>query len=183
MQSLTLSAVLNAEDDGYVVLCPELDIASQGDSIEQALANLKEAVEGFFSARRFAGFSKPKDSCVCARRVVIQSFRNGQNRPRSPSPFRCTERFESVLFSRSFANLVYLESASLCRVHRAQCSDFKPLPICRRGVVPFWPAPSVSEFQPPLRSRLGLDPFPGRRRNGTDRLAMHRAPRPGSSFA
>ena len=48
MQSLTLIAVLNAEDDGYVALCPELDIASQGDSIEQALENLKEAVEGFF---------------------------------------------------------------------------------------------------------------------------------------
>jgi predicted RNase H-like HicB family nuclease len=48
MQSLNLSAVLNAEDDGYVALRPELDIASQGDSIEQALANLKEAVEGFF---------------------------------------------------------------------------------------------------------------------------------------
>jgi predicted RNA binding protein YcfA (HicA-like mRNA interferase family) len=51
------------------------------------------------------------------------------------------------------------------------------------GVVPFRPAPSVSEFQPPLRSRLGLDSFPGRRWNGTDRLAMHRAPRPGLSFA
>jgi hypothetical protein len=38
MQSLTLSAVLNAEEDGYVALRPELDIASQGDSIEQALA-------------------------------------------------------------------------------------------------------------------------------------------------
>jgi predicted RNase H-like HicB family nuclease len=48
MQSLTLSAVLNAEADGYVALCPELDIASQGDSIDQAIANLKEAVEGFF---------------------------------------------------------------------------------------------------------------------------------------
>ena len=45
MQSLTLIAVLNAEDDGYVALCPELDIASQGDSIEQALENLKEANE------------------------------------------------------------------------------------------------------------------------------------------
>ena len=55
MQSLTLSAVLNAEDDGYVALCPELDIASQGDSIEQALENLKEAVEGFFEVA-----SRPK---------------------------------------------------------------------------------------------------------------------------
>lgn len=43
MKTVTLSAVLNPEDDGYVSLCPELDIASQGDTIEAALANLKEA--------------------------------------------------------------------------------------------------------------------------------------------
>jgi predicted RNase H-like HicB family nuclease len=29
-------------------LCPELDIASQGDSVEQALDNLQEALELFF---------------------------------------------------------------------------------------------------------------------------------------
>ena len=41
--------VLNPEESaGYVALCPELDIASQGESIEQAMHNLKEAVEGFF---------------------------------------------------------------------------------------------------------------------------------------
>ena len=33
---------------GYVSLCPELDIASQGDTVEEASANLKEAVELFF---------------------------------------------------------------------------------------------------------------------------------------
>jgi predicted RNase H-like HicB family nuclease len=44
----TFSAVITEEDDGYVSLCTELDIASQGDSIEEAIANLKEAVEGFF---------------------------------------------------------------------------------------------------------------------------------------
>ncbi len=48
MKTITLSAVLNPEDDGYVSLCPELDIASQGDTIEEALVNLKEALEGFF---------------------------------------------------------------------------------------------------------------------------------------
>jgi predicted RNase H-like HicB family nuclease len=47
MKTMTLSAVLNPEEDGYVSLCPELDIASQGDTIEAALANLKEALEGF----------------------------------------------------------------------------------------------------------------------------------------
>lgn len=41
-------AVLTEEDGGYVSLCTELDIASQGDTIEEAIANLKEAVEGFF---------------------------------------------------------------------------------------------------------------------------------------
>lgn len=48
MKTMTLSAVLNPDDDGYVSLCPELDIASQGDTIEEAMANLKEALEGFF---------------------------------------------------------------------------------------------------------------------------------------
>ena len=47
MKTMTLSAVLNPEEDGYVSLCPELDIASQGDTIEEALGNLKEALEGF----------------------------------------------------------------------------------------------------------------------------------------
>ena len=47
MKTLQLTAVLEKEEDGYVSLCPELDIASQGDSVEEATANLKEAVELF----------------------------------------------------------------------------------------------------------------------------------------
>jgi predicted RNase H-like HicB family nuclease len=43
-----LTAIIEREGDGYVSLCPELDIASQGDSIEQARENLKEALELFF---------------------------------------------------------------------------------------------------------------------------------------
>ena len=39
---------MEKEDDGFVSLCPELDIASQGDTVEAAKANLKEAVELFF---------------------------------------------------------------------------------------------------------------------------------------
>jgi predicted RNase H-like HicB family nuclease len=48
LKTVTLSAVLNPEDNGYVSLCPELDIASQGDTVEDALVSLKEALEGFF---------------------------------------------------------------------------------------------------------------------------------------
>jgi len=42
------TAVIEREGDGYVALCPELDIASQGNSVEEASTNLKEAVELFF---------------------------------------------------------------------------------------------------------------------------------------
>ncbi len=48
MMTQTLTATIWREDDGYVALCPELDIASQGDSVEEARSNLKEAVELFF---------------------------------------------------------------------------------------------------------------------------------------
>ncbi len=44
----TLTAIIEREGNGYVALCPELDIASQGDSIEQARSNLREALELFF---------------------------------------------------------------------------------------------------------------------------------------
>lgn len=43
-----LTAIIEREQDGYVALCPELDIASQGDSIETARDNLTEALELFF---------------------------------------------------------------------------------------------------------------------------------------
>ena len=43
-----LTAVIGREGDGYVSLCPELDIASQGETIEQARENLREALELFF---------------------------------------------------------------------------------------------------------------------------------------
>lgn len=41
------TAILERDGDMYVALCPELDIASQGVSVEEATANLKEAVELF----------------------------------------------------------------------------------------------------------------------------------------
>lgn len=43
----TFTAILEKEGDGYCSLCPELDVASQGDTVEEALANLKEAVDLF----------------------------------------------------------------------------------------------------------------------------------------
>jgi predicted RNase H-like HicB family nuclease len=48
MRNEHLTAIIGQEDTGYVSLCPELDIASQGITVEEARANLKEAVELFF---------------------------------------------------------------------------------------------------------------------------------------
>ena len=46
--AMKLTAVIEREGNGYVSLCPELDIASQGNNVEQARDNLKEAIELFF---------------------------------------------------------------------------------------------------------------------------------------
>jgi predicted RNase H-like HicB family nuclease len=43
-----LTAIIEREGDGYVALCPELDIASQGDSVQEARENLQEALQLFF---------------------------------------------------------------------------------------------------------------------------------------
>ena len=43
-----LTAIIEREGDGYVSLCPEFDIASQGSTIEEARENLREALELFF---------------------------------------------------------------------------------------------------------------------------------------
>jgi predicted RNase H-like HicB family nuclease len=48
MKTYDMTAVIEREGDGYVSLCPELDIASQGSTVEEARNNLREALELFF---------------------------------------------------------------------------------------------------------------------------------------
>ncbi len=52
MATITLSAVLHREDDLYVAECPELGTVSQGRTIEEAMANLKEATELYLAEQR-----------------------------------------------------------------------------------------------------------------------------------
>ena len=40
-----------AEEGGFIVKCSELPVASQGETKEEALANIKEAIEGYLEAR------------------------------------------------------------------------------------------------------------------------------------
>ena len=43
-----LTAIIEREEGGYIALCPELDIASQGATVDEARKNLVEALELFF---------------------------------------------------------------------------------------------------------------------------------------
>ncbi len=52
-----LTAIIEREGDGYVTLCPEVDVASQGDTIDEAKKNLKEALELFFET------ASPEEIC------------------------------------------------------------------------------------------------------------------------
>jgi predicted RNase H-like HicB family nuclease len=45
-----LTVIIEREGDGYVSLCPELDIASQGNTVSEARENLREALELFFES-------------------------------------------------------------------------------------------------------------------------------------
>lgn len=47
------TAIIEREGNGYTSLCPELDIASQGSTIEEARNNLREALNLFFEAASF----------------------------------------------------------------------------------------------------------------------------------
>lgn len=68
-----LTAVIEREGDGYVSLCPELDIASQGDSVEQARANLQEALELFFetASEQEIRSRLPGEVCITSLEVVV----------------------------------------------------------------------------------------------------------------
>jgi len=45
-----LTGLIEREGDGFVSLCPEVDVASQGNTIEEARTNLQEALELFFES-------------------------------------------------------------------------------------------------------------------------------------
>ena len=45
-----LTAIVERDGTGYVALCPEVDVASQGDTVAEARANLEEALTLFFES-------------------------------------------------------------------------------------------------------------------------------------
>lgn len=59
MKRILFSAVYKPEPEGgYSALCPDLGVASQGETIEEAEANLREAVELYLDSARELGILK-----------------------------------------------------------------------------------------------------------------------------
>lgn len=48
--SLELTAIFTWEENSVVALCPELDISTFGDTLDEAKAMLEDALQGFFAA-------------------------------------------------------------------------------------------------------------------------------------
>lgn len=63
-----------AEEGGYWVECPSLEgCVSQGDTLEEALANIKEAIELYIETLLDDGESVPDDHAVYVAKVVLVS--------------------------------------------------------------------------------------------------------------
>ena len=66
-----LTAVIERDGDAYLALCPELDIASQGATIEEARSNLVEALTLFFETARPAEIHQRLHSEVLVTQVEV----------------------------------------------------------------------------------------------------------------
>jgi predicted RNase H-like HicB family nuclease len=66
-----LTALIEREGDGYVALCPEFDIASQGDTVEEARRNLAEALELFFQTASSEEMARRLHSEIYVTRLEV----------------------------------------------------------------------------------------------------------------
>jgi predicted RNase H-like HicB family nuclease len=66
-----LTAIIEREDNGYVASCPQRDIASQGDTVEEARANLIEALTLFFETANESEVERRFDSEIFVTQVEV----------------------------------------------------------------------------------------------------------------
>jgi predicted RNase H-like HicB family nuclease len=67
-----VTAIIEREGNGYVALCPELDVASQGETIESARNNLREAVELFLETADSAEIERRSHSELFVTRLEVE---------------------------------------------------------------------------------------------------------------
>jgi len=67
-----LTAIIEREGDGYVGLCPEFDISSQGATIEETRKNLQEAVELFLETADDSEIQRRRHEEVFVTRLEVE---------------------------------------------------------------------------------------------------------------
>lgn len=67
-----ITAIIEREGDAYVALCPELDVASQGNTIECARKNLQEAVELFLETASPSEIEQRQHSEIFVTRLEVE---------------------------------------------------------------------------------------------------------------
>ena len=77
-----MTAIIAREGDGFVARCPEFDIASQGATVEDARANIREALELFFETAGPAEVSRRRiEVLVTSVEVAVGSNSRSQEEP------------------------------------------------------------------------------------------------------
>ena len=66
-----LTAIVEREGERYVALCPEVDVASQGDTVTEARDNLAEALTLFFETASAGEIDRRMRSEVYVTNVLI----------------------------------------------------------------------------------------------------------------
>jgi predicted RNase H-like HicB family nuclease len=69
-----VTAIIERDDDAYVALCPEPDIASQGETVESARKNLIEALELFFESADPTEVARRLHGDVFVTRVEVMVY-------------------------------------------------------------------------------------------------------------
>ena len=69
--SRSFTAIVEREGDGYVALCPEVDVASQGDNVAEARDNLIEALNLYFETASAVEIEKSRKREVYITSVEI----------------------------------------------------------------------------------------------------------------
>jgi predicted RNase H-like HicB family nuclease len=68
---MDFTAIIRKGEKQYVALCPEVDVVSQGHTIEEALKNLKEAVEVYIEEMGFPEEIKADETVIAHFEVSI----------------------------------------------------------------------------------------------------------------
>ncbi len=138
---MQFSAVVTREGKLYVALCPELDIASQGRTVEGALKNLKEAIELYLEdedAETFGAATLKEmtwkdifDADACTLCMRCQDRCPAFNTDKPLSPMKLVNQIGDVAFTSPDVNLIdtigkdVLWSCTTCRA----CEEICPASI------------------------------------------------------